>query len=341
MILLPLAMHMANELLSIPAAAGTIVLAAAAVAWSAFRAKKTMQSENSHEKLPLMGVMGAFVFAAQMINFTLPGLGTSGHLGGGVLLAILLGPWAAILTMAAILIVQCLLFQDGGLLALGCNIINMGLIPCLMGWGLYRVILGPVQTAKAWRQYLAAWAACLVAVTIGAAMVPVEALGGPLKIPTDEFLTVMVGLHLIIGFFEGLITFAVLAYLRKARPAALGLEEQEAGARRHRLHPAALAASILVTAMLIAGVVSHFASEHPDGLDWSVANLSARHNLSQEVSAGSPAAAANQLQEKIAPMPEYKWQYGWISLAGLTGTAVTLAVVLIVSRLLRRKGVKA
>ena len=90
-----------------------------------------------------MGVMGAFVFAAQMINFTLPGMpGTSGHLGGGVLLAILLGPAAGIVTMAAILIVQCLLFQDGGLLALGCNIINMGVIPCLLGWGLYRAVLG-------------------------------------------------------------------------------------------------------------------------------------------------------------------------------------------------------
>ena len=102
-----LAMHMANELLSIPVAAATLALAAVIVAVAAAVAGRTL----SPERLPLMGVMGAFVFAAQMINFSLPGMpGTSGHLGGGVLLAIVLGPAAGIVTMAAILIVQCLLF---------------------------------------------------------------------------------------------------------------------------------------------------------------------------------------------------------------------------------------
>ncbi len=135
---------MANELLSVPVAGLTLALAAALVAIAAHRVRRA----TADDRLPLMGVMGAFVFAAQMINFTLPGMpGTSGHLGGGVLLAILLGPAAGIVTMTAILIVQCLLFQDGGLLALGCNILNMGVVPCLVGRGLYGLLLGPAAKA--------------------------------------------------------------------------------------------------------------------------------------------------------------------------------------------------
>ena len=102
--------------------------------------------------------------------------------------------------MAAIFIVQCLLFQDGGLLALGCNIINMGVVPCLLGWGLYRILLGPAARAAAWRQYLAAWVACVGGVTAGAAMVPVEAAAsGVLQVPLSQFLGVMIGVHLVIA----------------------------------------------------------------------------------------------------------------------------------------------
>ena len=173
-----------------------------------------------------MGVMGAFVFAAQMVNFTLPGMpGTSGHLGGGVLLAILLGPSAGIVTMSAILIVQCLLFQDGGLLALGCNIINLGVVPCLLGSVVYHLTLGSPTTVPAWRQYLAAWLACVVGVTAGASMVPIEsAASGVLQVPFTQFLGVMAGVHLIIALCEGAVTFAVIAYLRKVRPELMGVE---------------------------------------------------------------------------------------------------------------------
>ena len=204
------AMHMANELLSVPVAAATMALGAVAVGIAARRVRRAAVDD----RLPLMGVMGAFIFAAQMINFTLLGMpGTSGHLGGGVLLAILLGPAVGIVTMAAILMVQCLLFQDGGLLALGCNLINMGVLPCLLGWAIYRGVLGPAAKAKAWRQYLAAWLACIVGVTAGAGMVPLEsAASGVLQVPVSQFLGVMLGVHLIIGFCEGAITFAVIAF---------------------------------------------------------------------------------------------------------------------------------
>ncbi len=220
---LPLfAMHMANELLSVPVAGVTLAFVAVVVAIAARCARRAA----ADERLPLMGVMGAFVFAAQMINFTLPGMpGTSGHLGGGVLLAILMGPAAGIVTMSAILIVQCLLFQDGGLLALGCNILNLGVIPCLLGGGVYRLLLGAPGRAAAWRQYLAAWLACLVGVTAGAAMVPIEAaVSGVLRVPLSQFLGVMIGVHLVIALCEGAVTFAVVAYLRRVRPELLGLE---------------------------------------------------------------------------------------------------------------------
>ena len=120
---------MADALVS-PAVGGTMLaVSAAAIACSAAKIKK---EDLAEKKLPIMGIMGAFVFAAQMSNFTIPGTGSSGHIGGGMLLAAVLGPFPALITISAVLIIQCLLFADGGLLALGCNIFNMGVIPCLL-----------------------------------------------------------------------------------------------------------------------------------------------------------------------------------------------------------------
>jgi len=350
-----LAMHMANELLSVPVAAITLLVAGGAIAVTARRAQKTLDPEW----LPLMGVMGAFVFAAQMINFTLPGMpGTSGHLGGGVLLAILLGPSAAIITMASILTIQCLIFQDGGLLALGCNIINMGIVPCILGWWLYRVVSGKDAVVPAWRQYIAAWAGCLLGVTAGAALVPIEsAFAGRLSIPVTHFLAVMIGVHLLIGVVEGAITFAVLAYLRQARPACLGLA---AAAQKENISRKAVALSLVITALLLAGVVSWFASTKPDGLEWSYLD----HKYAQAQSAikrpSGTIDAVDELQTKYAPLPDYSarpthmgavgaentdeapsddaWPNinGWTSLAGVVGTAVTLVAVYAVAILLGR-----
>ena len=353
-----LGMHMANELLSVPVAITMLALAAAAVSWATARAAKAADVE----KLPLMGVMGAFVFAAQMINFpVLPG--TSDHLVGGVLLAILLGPWAALVTMAAILIIQCLLFQDGGLLALGANIINMGGM-AVIGWLLYRLILGRPAPARAWRQYLAAWAACLVAVALGATLVSLEAFtSGVLQIPLKDFVAVMVGVHLISGFAEGLITFAVLAFLRRVRPAALGLPVGQFASpgTPQRLSRKAFAASVLATSLLLAAVVSWFASTRPDGLEWSYRD----HRYAGSAAAirnDSPLVAlANAWQDKWTVMRDYSrreaplgqlppaanktaaWKAswpnidGWGSLAGLLGTAATLGVLYVLARWARRR----
>jgi cobalt/nickel transport system permease protein len=339
-----LAMHMDNVLLSVPVATLTLAVVAVVVAVAARRARRTV----GDERLPLMGVMGAFVFAAQMINFPLPGLpGTSAHLGGGVLLAILLGPAAGIVTIAAILIVQCLLFQDGGLAALGCNIINMGLVPCLLGGGLYRAMLGPPARAAAWRQYLAAWVACIVGVTAGAALVPVEtAASGVLQVPLGQFLSVMIGVHLVVSFIEGAITFAVIACLRRIRPELMGLEPAAAPAP-HRPGYRAVAASILMTALCLAGVVSWFASTLPEALEGGSLRAPSGAATATVRNDSPVIAAVDRLQQNWSPLPDYNrrqapppaWSEpnGWRSLAGLLGTIVTLAVLFLLSRSMKNR----
>jgi cobalt/nickel transport system permease protein len=131
-------MHMADALLSPAVGTAMIVSSAGAVYFSAAKVKHEMDEK----KVPLMGVMGAFVFAAQMINFTIPATGSSGHIGGGILLAALLGPYPAFLSLAAVLVIQALFFADGGLLALGCNIFNMGVYACFVAYPLiYKPII--------------------------------------------------------------------------------------------------------------------------------------------------------------------------------------------------------
>jgi len=316
-------MHMANELLSVPVAAATLVAAALMVAVAAWLAGRRLDAE----RLPLMGVIGAFVFAAQMINFPLPGLpGVSGHLGGAVLLAILLGPAAAVVTMTGILAIQCLLFQDGGLLALGCNIVNMAVVPALSGHVVYRLVLGRTRAPAAWRQYAAAYAAALTGVTAGAVLVPFEThLSGVLAVPLVSFLAVMAGVHVVIAAIEGAITFAVIAFVRSARPAALGLDAPD---RRVRLSRKALGWTTLVTALLLAGVISGFAAAAPDGLEWSAerAVTPVADDTIADVEAG---------QAAWTPMPDYATD--WAPLAGLVGTVVTLLVVGATAAAFRRR----
>lgn len=340
-----LAMHMGNELLSVPVALGSIALAAGLLALAARRARKGFTAD----KVPLMGVLGAFVFAGQMINFQIPGLGTSGHLGGGALLAILLGPAAATLVMAAILIVQCLLFQDGGLLALGCNILNMGVVPCYLGYGVFRLVLGEA-CSSGWRVYLATWLASLLGLLAGAALVPLEAtLSGVLRIPPGAFLSVMMLLHVPIGVVEGLITFAVIAYVYKVSPALLGPSADGGGAQL-RAGRRAILVSLLAGALLIGGSLAWFASSLTDGLETA---LTERYIGTAEP-LGEPAPLMERADEwsaAVAPMPDYgprateqapdeqAWPdvSGWTSLAGVGGSVVTLGLVYCLARLLRRR----
>ena len=206
-------MHMANELLSVPVAAGTLAIAAAGLSIICRKARQLI----TQDKIALMGIMGAFVFAAQMVNFQLPAMpGTSGHMIGAVLLAIILGPHAAAIVISSVVIIQCLIFQDGGLLALGCNIINMALVPAYLGYYLYRAFTaGPFSNL---RTYIATLLACVVALEIGAILVVIQAmLSGVLMVPFATFLITMLGVHFLVGLMEGCITVAVLGYIQQVR----------------------------------------------------------------------------------------------------------------------------
>src|SRR5210317_881230 len=130
-------MHMADALIS-PAVGGTMWAASAGLIGYC---SKKVKDDMDDVRIPLMGVVGAFIFAAQMINFTIPGTGSSGHLGGALLLSVMLGPHAGLLVIASVLLVQALIFADGGILALGCNIFNIGVIPCLI---VYPLIFRPL-----------------------------------------------------------------------------------------------------------------------------------------------------------------------------------------------------
>jgi len=185
------------------------VLAAGALAACVRRASMRL----SDRQVPLMGVMGAFVFAAQMVNFPVPG-GTSGHLLGGVLLAVLLGPATAGVVLFCVFLVQALLFQDGGVTALGMNLINMGLVGCFGGFYLMRVLAGK---SRGMRRDVAVFFACWFSVVVGAVLAALELwLSG--SAPLGPMLIAMGGVHALIGIGEGLITVATLRFLLAARP---------------------------------------------------------------------------------------------------------------------------
>ena len=321
-----LAMHMANELLTPKVAVAFILATAAILAYASWRTGRVFDPA----KVPLMGVMGAFVFAAQMINFPiLPG--TSGHFGGGVLLAILLGPHAATLVMASILIVQCLIFQDGGLLALGTNIFNLGVLPCYLGYALFTVLAGSKPGAG--RLYSAVFVSTLTGMVSGAAMVPVQTtLSGIAAVPFSKFMAVMVGLHLLVALGEAIITFLVVGYLAKVRPESLGGVAQRLTPAGAGLGNKALIGSVLAVALLLGAVVSNFASEWVDALESVTAHEEAGDSALVKNQVNPFMAKVSEWQARTALLPDYKWT----SLSGTIGTIITLLIVWVIGVSLRR-----
>jgi cobalt/nickel transport system permease protein len=201
--------HIPDGFLSAPVWIASGALSAAAVAVSSTRLGKTMEEKQ----VPLMGVAAAFIFAAQMVNFPIAS-GTSGHLGGGVLAALLLGPWAGTLVMTAVLVLQALLFQDGGITALGANVLNMGVLGCMLGFVVYRLLrrMLPGTRGALLAAFLTAWLAVVLSASLAAVQI---ALSG--TIPLRLVLPAMAGIHALIGIGEGLITAAALAFLLRVR----------------------------------------------------------------------------------------------------------------------------
>ncbi|MGQ9517929.1 MAG: energy-coupling factor ABC transporter permease [Anaerolineae bacterium] len=212
-------MHIPDGFLSTGTAVATWAVSAGGLGY----AVKRVNRELGERQVPMMGVTAAFIFAAQMLNFTVAG-GTSGHLLGGALAAILLGPWPAMLVLTSVLVVQALLFQDGGLLALGANILNMAVIGVLVGWVVY-VGLRRLLGEKTWATMVSGFAAAWLSVVIAALACAVElALSG--TSPWQVALPAMGLVHMLIGIGEGLITVAVLAFLRATRPDLLSLHRK-------------------------------------------------------------------------------------------------------------------
>lgn len=211
-------MHMSDALLSPVVGGAMYAVSAVSIAYAVQKVKK---DELEEKNLPMMAVAGAFTFAAQMINFTIPGTGSSGHIGGGILLVGLLGGTPAVVTLTAVLLIQCLFFADGGLLALGANIFNMGVIPCLFVCPLiFRPILRKGVTHK--RIMIASVVSCVVGLQLGAFCVVLQTLtSGVTELPFHTFVLLMQPIHLAIGFVEGIITAGILNFVYQMRPEIL------------------------------------------------------------------------------------------------------------------------
>ena len=338
-------MHMADALVS-PAVAVTMYAASAAAAGVSLvqlHKEEAAAPELAKKKLPTMAVMSALVFAGQMINYTIPGTGSSGHLCGGMLLSAILGPWAGFLSMIVILAIQALFFADGGLLALGANVWNMAFYGCFVGYFLiYRPLMqGRLLAGKGrTKLVLASVLGCVVTLQLGAFSVVVEtSLSGITALPFGAFAALMQPIHLAIGLVEGGITAAVLLFVYQTRPELL--QCASAGAKNRCSRRAALA--ILATAALvIGGGLSLLASSNPDGLEWSLfgneeAGYSANMGLDEEAYGAESAAAekAAAVQERTSLLPDYNFagsdSAAGTSVSGLVGCALVAALAAIIS----------
>jgi cobalt/nickel transport system permease protein len=266
------------------------------------------------KQVPLMGIMAAFIFAAQMINFPVAG-GTSGHLLGGALAAIVLGPWAAMLVMTAVIAVQALLFQDGGLLVMGANILNMGILTAAIGYGLYRGVFSSSRKVKLAVAGVAAW----LSVIAGALATALQLwLSGTSNLQT--VILAMLGVHALIGVGEALITVAALTFIFQTRPDLLDEKSVSAQSGRGWV-------LVGVVTSLIVVLVSPFASANPDGLERVASDLGF-------INAGQAA--------RFEIIPNYTIPILGSTpvstiLAGFAGLLVVLTLVFVTGRSLQKK----
>lgn len=306
-------MHIPDGFLDLPTAATTGALAVTGVGAALWQAKRSLPQR----KVPLLGVTAAFVFAAQMLNFPVAA-GTSGHLVGGVLAAVLLGPAPAVIVMTCVLVLQCFLFQDGGASALGANIFNMGIIGVIAGYvvyaatrrlagGLHGVLLGAA---------FAGWCSTVLAAICCAGEL---ALSGRVK--WSLALPAMGGVHMLIGLGEGIITALVLAAVAKARPELLETTAETPKTGQ-------VVTMGLIAALGLAVFVSPFASEWPDGLEKVAGKLGFEHFATDK-----PLLPAPMTDYGIAGV-----EGAWVTpLAGIIGTLAAFALAWLLARMLTPK----
>lgn len=327
-------MHVPDGFLDVPTSVATGVVAVAVVGTALRRAEREIAETGP----ALPGLTAAFVFAAQMVNFPV-GAGTSGHLLGGALAAVLVGPWTAVVVLTSVLLVQALLFADGGLTALGTNVITMAVVGVLVGYLVARLVLR-LLPARPRSVVPAAAVGAFVSVPAAAlCFTALYAIGGTVDIPLGRLATAMVGWHLVIGVGEALITSAVLAAVVATRPdlvhlarhlptaapedAVVGSPADEArGTAPVRLGRRTLAVGGAVT-LVVAGAVSLLASAHPDGLEYIA------ESMGFVSAARSSAAASSPLADYAVSGLSNPWVSG--AVAGVIGALVTVALGLLLA----------
>ncbi len=339
-------MHMADALLAPGTAALMYAASGTAAGISIYRLKK----ENDTEKLPVMAVTAALVFAGQMVNYSIPGTGSSGHMCGGMLLSAILGPEAGFLSMIAILAIQCLFFADGGLLALGANIWNMAFYGCFIGYYLiWRPIMrsgwfaknGGGASAIRSRITAASLLGCIVTLQMGAFSVVLETTAsGITELPFGAFAALMQPIHLAIGLVEGAVTAAILVFVYNARPELIR-DAEPVETRRSRM---SLKGTVIVLAVITAvtgGCLSLAASSSPDGLEWALfgnaeEGYGANMGLDEEsFGIESPAAKhAEEIQETTSFLPDYSFadseSAAGTSVSGIAGSLMVAAAAALI-----------
>ncbi len=333
-------MHMADALLA-PAVAATMYVASGTAAGVSIH---KLRKDDEPQKLPTMAVTAALVFAGQMINYTIPGTGSSGHMCGGMLLSALLGPQAGFLSMIVILAIQCLFFADGGLMALGANIWNMAFYGCFVGYYLiWRPIIrshwfGSGKAALRARVIAASLIGCVVTLQLGAFSVVLEtSLSGITELPFGAFLALMQPIHLAIGLIEGLITAAVLSFVFESRPELLRDVNESGEPLPAKRSLKAVIAVLAAVALLVGGGLSLLASSNPDGLEWALfgnaeAGYSENMGLDEEDFGVQSKAAetAGSIQEATSFLPDYAFADNdtpvGTSVSGVVGSALVALV---------------
>lgn len=338
-------MHMADALLA-PAVAATMYAASAVTVGASV---KTLRKDENMAKLPTMAVASALVFAGQMINYTIPGTGSSGHLCGGMMLTALLGPQAGFLSMVVILAIQCLFFADGGLLALGANCWNMAFYGCFVG---YYLLWRPIMKSKLFDKMGARGATrtkivltsilgCVITLQLGAFSVVLETTAsGITELPFGTFVGIMQPIHLAIGLVEGLITSAVLVFVYEARPELL-MDVSTADGKQGKCSLKTTLVILAVVVAIVGGGLSLLASGNPDGLEWSMfgnaeSGYSENMGLDEEnygISSGA-ADVAGAIQDKTAFLPDYAFansdSAAGTTVSGLVGSAIVAGMAVVV-----------
>jgi len=318
----PIFMHMADGLISVPIGLLFLMISFVAIGVSI----KKINETHDESKIPMMAVMGAFVFVMQMINFTIPGTGSSGHIGGGILLCLVLGQYPAFLSLCSVLIIQCLFFGDGGLLALGCNMFNMGVIPCFLA---YPFIVKPLLKNKLNSKniVIASILGVVIGLELGAFCVVLETLMSQItELPFIAFVSLMLPIHLAIGLVEGLITAAVVSYVYKESSSMIdhALMNQSFA----KINYKKLFSVFIVLTIFVGGGLSLYASSHPDGLEWSIGGITGDSEIEAK---GEVKEALSKVQETTAFLPDYNFSRSesnlGVSTSGIVGGAITLIAI--------------